>query len=78
MDYNHSSGQKKRKVVAMREYKCPKCSSTDVFIRKSSSGNNTGLYCGGCGVWIKWVSKKELPLVERFIREKENRSEKEI
>ena len=49
-----------------------------MFIRKSSSGNNTGLYCGDCGVWIKWVSKKELPLVERFIREKGERGNEEI
>lgn len=49
----------------MKEYSCNKCGSTDLFIKKS--GNNVGLYCGDCGSWIKWVSKKELLLVERFI-----------
>jgi transcription elongation factor Elf1 len=49
----------------MKEYSCPKCNSTDLFIRKS--GNNTGLYCGDCGAWIKWIGKKEIPLVERFL-----------
>lgn len=27
-----------------------------------------GLYCGDCGAWLKWISKKELPLVERFLK----------
>lgn len=50
----------------MKEYKCPKCNSADLFIQ--TQGNQIGLYCGDCGAWIKWVSKKEQPLVERFIR----------
>ena len=54
----------------MRMYECPKCGSKDLFLRKS--GNNTGLYCGDCGAWIKWVGKKEIPLVERFIESRKN------
>lgn len=56
----------------MKNYGCPKCGSVDVFIEPK--GNQTGLYCSeGCG-WIKWIPKKELPLVERFINE--NKKEK--
>ncbi len=56
----------------MRMYECPKCGSKDLFLRKS--GNNTGLYCGDCGAWIKWAGKKEIPLVERFIESRKNQS----
>lgn len=49
----------------MKEYKCTKCGSNDLFLKKS--GNNTGLYCGDCGAWLKWVGKREMALVERFI-----------
>lgn len=49
----------------MKQYKCTKCGSKDLFLRKS--GCNTALYCGDCGAWLKWVGKKERPLVERFI-----------
>ncbi len=51
----------------MKMYECPKCKSKDLFLRES--GTQKGLYCGDCGAWIKWVGKKELPLVERFIEE---------
>lgn len=56
----------------MKEYNCPKCKSGDVFI--DTSGNQTGLYCGDCGRWIKWLGKEEIRLAKRYIesREKEN------
>lgn len=41
----------------MTEYKCPKCSSTNLFTRKI--GPQTGLYCKDCGRWIKWLNKDE-------------------
>lgn len=51
----------------MKNYGCPKCGSVDLFLR--DNGNQKGLYCSeGCG-WIKWVSKKELPIVEEFIKQ---------
>lgn len=49
----------------MKEYECHKCKSKDVFLK--ASGPNTGLYCGDCGAWLKWVTKEEKRLVERFI-----------
>ena len=31
-----------------------------VYLYTDQKGNNTGLYCSDCGVWIKWLSKEEL------------------
>lgn len=49
----------------MKEFKCTKCNSEDLFIEKS--GNNTGLYCSDCGKWITWLNKDEMRLAERWI-----------
>ena len=51
-------------------FQCPQCQSKDVFTEKSA--NNTGLYCGDCGKYIKWLTKDEIRLVNRqmdFIKE---------
>lgn len=58
----------------MKEYACPKCGSTDVFI--DQRGVQKALCCGDCGAWLKWIGKKELLLVERYIVE--NKPSKEI
>ena len=51
----------------MKNYGCPKCGSIDIFLKDNV--NQKGLYCSeGCG-WIKWVSKKELPIVEEFLKQ---------
>lgn len=49
----------------MKTYCCEKCGSIDVFI--DDRGSQKALMCGDCATWIKWISKKELPLVKRFI-----------
>lgn len=49
----------------MKTYACPKCGSMDVFL--SQKGTHLGLYCSDCGLWIKWISKKEEPIVRHFI-----------
>lgn len=49
----------------MKTYVCEKCGSIDLFLEEK--GTHTGLYCGDCGTWIKWVGKKEIPLVKRFL-----------
>jgi tRNA(Ile2) C34 agmatinyltransferase TiaS len=49
----------------MKEYSCPKCGSNDVFMEPK--GNATGLYCGDCGRWIKWLPKNEILLVKRYL-----------
>lgn len=51
----------------MKEYKCPKCNSKNLFVKKV--GNNTGLYCGDCGAWIKWVGKNELRAFEYLTKQ---------
>ena len=52
----------------MKEYKCPKCNSKNLFVKKV--GNNTGLYCGDCGAWIKWVGKNKLRAFEYLTKQK--------
>lgn len=52
----------------MKEYRCPKCNSKNLFVKKVR--NNTGLYCGDCGAWIKWVGKNELGVFEYLNRQK--------
>ena len=57
----------------MKMFVCPKCKSNDIFTE--GSGQQVGLYCGDCGSWIKWLSKKEIRLAERqeeMMREKRN------
>ena len=49
----------------MKLFSCGACGSVDIFIKKN--GSQTGLYCGDCGKWIKWLSKNEIGLVERQI-----------
>lgn len=51
----------------MKNYCCTKCGSIDVFI--DDRGQQKALMCGDCGAWLKWISKKEIPLVKRFIEE---------
>ena len=54
----------------MKEYVCPKCGSTDVFI--DQRGVQKALCCGDCGAWLKWIGKKDLLLVERYIENNKN------
>mgnify|MGYP000993146216 CR=1 FL=1 len=44
---------------------CRKCGSADLFVKKQSM--QTGLYCGNCGAWQKWIGKEELRVIERQI-----------
>lgn len=41
-------------------------------------GDATGLYCGDCGAWIKWLGKAEIQLVKRFLENNSNMKEKII
>lgn len=50
----------------MKNYCCDKCGSIDLFI--DDRGNQKALMCANCGKWIKWISKSELPLLKRFIK----------
>lgn len=49
----------------MKEFKCNKCNSEDMFIK--ANGTQTGLYCGDCGKCIQWLNKQDQLLAERFI-----------
>ena len=39
----------------MGKYYCKKCGSNLMFIE--TKGNNTGLYCGDCGLWQNGLAK---------------------
>mgnify|MGYP000630693092 CR=1 FL=1 len=41
----------------MRTFACKKCGSLDVYVKEN--GTQTGLYCGNCGAWLKWLGKEE-------------------
>lgn len=60
----------------MKEYACPKCGSTDVFI--DQRGVQQALCCGDCGAWLKWIGKKELPLVKRYINSQDESTERNV
>ena len=53
----------------MKNYCCGKCGSVDLFI--DDRENQKALMCANCGKWIKWISKSELPLLKRFIKNDE-------
>lgn len=57
----------------MKEYACPKCGNIDVFI--DDRGNQKALICGDCGAWIKWIGKKEISLVQRYIESNKQNTE---
>lgn len=62
----------------MKNFACNKCGSLDVFIKEN--GNQKGLYCSDCCTWLKWISKKELPVVEEYINRNkiENKKEEDV
>lgn len=42
--------------MIIKDYKC-KCGHDDFFF--SDNGNQTGIYCSRCGMWLKWADKNE-------------------
>ena len=52
----------------MKIFTCPKCESEDVFVELR--GTHTGLYCGDCGRWIKFLTRAEIRLANRQIKER--------
>ena len=40
-----------------------------------TKGNNTGLYCGDCGLWQKWLSKDELRAFDYSLKENKSNIE---
>lgn len=42
---------------------CRKCGSTGFYIQQR--GMQTGMYCDTCGSWMKWIGKKELPMLKK-------------
>ena len=51
------------------EYKCV-CGFEEFHTKQDTKLNNgiqTGLYCSGCGRWIKWLGKEEVKLFEKYL-----------
>ena len=51
------------------EYKCV-CGFEEFHTKHDTKINNgiqTGLYCSGCGRWIKWLGKEEVRLFEKYL-----------
>lgn len=40
------------------DFNCKRCGCTEYIL--NTKGNNTGLYCSGCGKWYKWPNKDEV------------------
>ena len=57
----------------MGKYYCKKCGSNLMFIE--TKGNNTGLSCGDCGLWQKWLSKDELRAFDYSLKENKSNIE---
>ena len=51
------------------EFGCKKCGSVEVFIEEGE--NQKALKCKECGKWIKWIGKKDLHAVEKYISDME-------
>lgn len=51
----------------MQDFSCTKCGSVDVYI--DDRGSQKALMCKDCGAWLKWIGKKEMPLIIQYIRE---------
>ena len=39
---------------------CPHCQSTDLRVTTGSGPHHGRLSCGGCGRWVKWLSRREV------------------
>lgn len=50
----------------INKYICKKCESKNVVIKQA--GKYTGAYCKDCGAWIKWLNKKELRELYKYIK----------
>ena len=44
--------------MSINKTRCRKCNGSAFFMKSHS--NNTGLYCGDCGAWQKWLNKDEI------------------
>lgn len=44
--------------MSINKTKCRKCNRSAFFMKPHN--NNTGLYCGDCGAWQKWLNKDEI------------------
>lgn len=55
--------------MKIKDYKC-KCGCEAFFF--SDNGNQKGIYCSRCGMWLKWADKNEqnLRMKQEFVLDK--------
>lgn len=44
--------------MSINKTRCRKCNGSAFFMKPHNNG--TGLYCGDCGAWQKWLNKDEI------------------
>ena len=49
--------------MKIRNYRCTNCGCKEFFLGEPK-GNNTPIYCKGCGKWLKWADKNEKNLAQ--------------
>jgi len=56
-------------------YKCKHCGSGETKIEKGKPPHLASLICADCDRWIKWLSKKELAVMELENNRNEDRDD---
>lgn len=66
--------------MSINKTRCRKCNGSTFFIKPHN--NNTGLYCGDCGAWQKWLNKDEINAWKHYFEQlyemRISKEEKEI
>lgn len=66
--------------MSINKTRCRKCNGSAFFMKQHN--NNTGLYCGDCGAWQKWLNKDEINAWKHYFEQLDEmrilKEEKEI
>ena len=66
--------------MSINKTRCRKCNGSAFFMKQHN--NNTGLYCGDCGAWQKWLNKDEINAWKHYFEQVDemriSKEEKEI
>ena len=66
--------------MSINKTRCRKCNGSAFFMKPHN--NNTGLYCGDCGAWQKWLNKDEINAWKHYFEQLDemqiSKEEKEI
>lgn len=53
--------------MSLKDTRCRKCNGVSFFMKPHN--NNTGLYCGDCGAWQKWLSNYEINAWQHYFEQ---------